>query len=280
MRNIRNSTVIAIILLAFFYNIERVDVNTHNLFNLQSYVYVLVTLAVLSIVAFPEMTKFGFFRGAMAWTLIYIVVKFIFYPENVPFWGQGNLYLAIIEVALLITALYAGYRLATSIYDIEMTINNLLFIGQNEKIIKLQDAEDLIKAEFYKGRRFSLPLSLLSMEIDSNSVALLMSKTIEEMQQRLLNRYGIVHLTKVLRKYLRRSDNVFVDLENQRLCILSFGTDEKGIELIAEKLKGTFQNELGVNVFIGNATFPDEGRTFEGLLNIALADMQEQRSEK
>ena len=130
MRNIRNSTVVAIILLAFFYNIERIDISTQNFINLQSYVYVLVTLAILSIIAFPELTKFGFIRGVAAWTVIYIVVKFIFYPESVPFWGQGNLYLAIIELALLVTALYAGYRLATSIYDVEMTINNLLFFGK------------------------------------------------------------------------------------------------------------------------------------------------------
>jgi hypothetical protein len=36
---------------------------------------------------------------------------------------------------------------------------------------------------------------------------------------------------------------------------------------------------LGVNVFVGSATFPDMGRTFEGLLEISLADIQEQRVE-
>ena len=98
MRNIRNSVTVLVLLLAFFYNIERVDSDIQNFINLQSYVYVLVTLAILSIVAFPEMTKYGFLKGALGWTMIYNVVKFIFYPENIPFWGQGNLYITIIAI--------------------------------------------------------------------------------------------------------------------------------------------------------------------------------------
>ena len=60
MRNVRNSAVSLIFLLAFLFNIERLDIGKPHLINIQSYVYILITIAVLFIVLFPEMTKYGF----------------------------------------------------------------------------------------------------------------------------------------------------------------------------------------------------------------------------
>lgn len=263
-----------IFILAFIYNVERLEINAHEFINIESYVYIVITIAILIIITFPRLTKYGFLGGLAAWASLYILVKLIFYPENVPFIGQGNFYLTIIEMSLYLSALFIAYQLAKNIYDIETTFNNLLFFGDKEKIINLQDADDLIKAELYRGRRFELPLSLLSIEFDSNSVVMVLSKTIEEMQQRILDRYAIVHLTKILKKYVRRSDTVLVDLENQRICLLSLGMDAEGIEQMGEKMREISQDELGVKVCYGTATFPDEASTFEGLLNIALDDSQ------
>jgi hypothetical protein len=275
MRNIRYTILGLIFVLAFFYNIERLDADVQNLINLQTYVYILVTILVLVPITFPKIIKIRFIYGLAGWLSIYALVKIIFYPENIPYFGTGDIYLMITEVSLIFMAFAVSYQLAIYVQDIETTLETMMLFGSQKRIKELRKSEDLIKSEFYIGRRYNIPLSLMSLELDEESVSVVFSKTIQEMQQRLSNRYAILHVSRVLRNHLRGSDNLLVDLENQRLCLLSLGIDSTGAEKLREKVMEISENELGVKIKSSSASFPEDALTFEGLLEKSLENIQD-----
>ncbi|NIV11988.1 MAG: hypothetical protein GWN62_12165 [Aliifodinibius sp.] len=275
MRNIRYTILGLILVLAFIYNIERLDTDVPNVINLQTYVYILVTVLVIVPIAYPKIINLGVFYGLVGWLAIYFIIKIVFYPENIPYFGSGNIYLMVTELSLIFMTYVVSYQLTNYVKDIETTLETMMLFGVQKQIKELHKSEDFIKSEFYIGRRYNIPLSLLALELDDESVAVVFSKTIQEMQKRLSNRYAILHLTKVLRNHLRGSDNLLVDLENQRLCVLSFGTDSTGIKKLREKVMNISENELEVKIFSGLASFPEDAQTFEGLLEKSLEHIKE-----
>jgi len=275
MRNIRYTILGLILVLAFFYNIERLDADVPNVINLQTYVYILVTILIIVPIAYPKIINIGLAYGLVGWLAIYTVIKILFYPQFIPYFGQGNIYLIITEVSLIFMAYVVSYQLAKYVDDIETTLETMMLFGVKKQIRELRKSEDFIKSEFYIGRRYNIPLSLLSLQMDKNTVDVVFSKTIQEMQQRLSNRYALLHLSKVLSNQLRGSDNLLVDLENHRLCVLSFGTDASGAEKLRNKVMKISENELGVSIFSSSATFPEDAQTFEGLLDKSLEHLRE-----
>lgn len=268
MRNLKTTMLYLIAVLVFFYNIERVDITTQDVINIQSYVYILVTLVVLATLMFPVLAKYGRVKGLIAWLTIYAIVKVWFYSSSLPFIGTGNIYLVMIEVLFISLAWLVSLNLAETVIDIEDTYNNLFFLGDEEHIKIYQNSENLIKSEVYRSRRFNIPLSVLCLDVDKSAIAIGSNKTMEEIQQRLLKRSSIVYMANQIAQHLRKSDNLLVDIKGQRLYILSPGTDSSGIKSLEEKINVVSKNDLGIQMRIGAATFPDEANTFDDLLQV------------
>ena len=90
-----------------------------------------------------------------------------------------------------------------------------------------------------------------------------------EVQQAMMNTYVSRSMAQTLSKYIRRTDLIMEQTDQERFVILCPDTNATDVALLAEYLQVVAQEELSTSVVCGTATFPDEAITFEELMRQA-----------
>jgi len=137
---------------------------------------------------------------------------------------------------------------------------------------------DYLEKELYRAARFGRPLSLILLVIPN--FAFLVERTRES-----LVAGALAAVAEEIRTVLRDSD-LLARLGPDRFCALLPETDAFGAALAARRLrkairpKGTISflgSEYRLQSFVSCATFPQDGRTFEGLVRAAEEGYQRQQ---
>jgi hypothetical protein len=278
MKNLPRSIVILIITLAIFFNIERLDVNEENIVDIQTFVYILGTVAVVLTIIVPFLRKWSVFASVLFWLGLYLVGKlFLFYHQ--PIIGEVYTYLTITEVTFLSVLVWLAHRAAKNISDFEEAVENITMVNVNGRVRSLDDALEDIQIEMFRSRNHHHPLSVILIEPEPESLKVILHQAVQEVQNAIMNSYVITKLADSLSRHLRRTDLVLEERERGRFVILCPDTNVNDLEVLVEYIQATAVEILGVSVKYGTATFPEEALTFEELVHQAEMKLHQESTQ-
>lgn len=96
----------------------------------------------------------------------------------------------------------------------------------------------------------------------------------KEIELAVAERSMAVKLADVLGEQLRVVDTVLEDRENGAFVIMCPEVDGLGTSLLAEQIRQTVTDHLGLTVHCGTASFPEEAITFESLVSEAYRKLK------
>jgi GGDEF domain-containing protein len=271
MKYLPRTIAALVITLAIFFNIERINFGKAEVVNLDSVVYVLAVFIVISIISIPVLRRSNVYVLGAAWIGVYLAAKVLLYTSSGrhPLLGGVYTYLTVTEVALLLITLLLAHRLASAIEDFEGAVKEVSFRQTNKRIRQLDEADDEIQLEMFRSRHYHHPLGILIVQPESGFDQAALHRAVREVQQAMMNTYVSRSMAQTFSKYIRRTDLIMEQTDQERFVILCPDTNAADLALLAEYLQVVAQEELSAPVVCGTATFPDEAITFEELMRQA-----------
>ncbi len=281
MSHLRRSVIFLLLALTVFFNIEKVSerfvsgVGDQASINIQTFVYVLGIVAVLSVLVIPWLWRANVSLALAVWLLIYIVTKLIVAQfDLLDILGGSHAYLTFTEMGMVAILIWRAHDIARLLHDFEEAVRNITFADVNRRVKKLDDSEEDIQVELIRSRRHHHPLTVMVVEPEAESIQVALNRTVEEVQKTMMSRYVITSLARVVSGQLRRTDLVIDQREKNRFIIVSPDTTAANSAMLADRIQAAAAVQLGVLVSCGVASFPDEALTFEELVQQAKTNLR------
>lgn len=276
MKHLRRLTIIWLIGLATLFNIEKLDIDQHNIVNIDTFVYLLGFIAVVTIIAIPALQRLNSFILITIWVGIYTSTKF--FLSSHPFFSGLYTYLTITEVALLIIPIWGSYWLTRAINEVERAIMNTTLANNCDQIPSINEVQEKIDLEIFYSRASHQPFSVVVVEPKPESVQVALHRAVGEIQQTMMHSYVINSMAQRLSKYLRHTDLILEQRKQGRFIVLCPNTNSRELRLITEYIEAIADLELGVSIKCGTATLSDQTLTFEELISQAQNRLQQDDS--
>jgi hypothetical protein len=276
MSRISQSVITLLIGLAIFYNIERLDLGEVNVIDIDSVVYPLGLIAVISVLLLPILQRYRRILSVIVWAGIYFLIKvlLLLFFQGRPLLGGFYTYLTFTEVFLLSIIVWLSHSFATHLREVEEAVKRITFPNSNRQIRQFRESDEDIQVEMFRSRYHHHPLSIILVKPEPKSIQVILHRLVQEIQQAMLSSYVINNMAQTLSKYLRRTDLILEQRDQGRFIIVCPETNAKDSELLVEYIQTVAQEQLGASVTYGVATFPDEAVTFEELVRRAESKLQ------
>lgn len=278
MTSLRKSIIFMLIHLTIVFNLERFDYSTQNVIDIQTFVYVLIIGLVAATLAIRPLQRITVYVSLVGWLAIYAVLKVSLFNTR-PILGDMYTYLTVTEVALITITVFLTHDLSRTLHDFEDVIDKVTIPRLGQRVLRMKEAGEEIKTEFIRSRRHSRPLSILLVNVDTNTPTFNLEKTVREIQRNMLSRYLASSLSKIISKEARRTDLIVEKDDERGFVMLCPETTAEGTIILAERIQHLATAQLGVRLDYGIASFPDEALTFEELLQRAHEHMAEEKAE-
>ena len=275
MKNLRLSVIVLVIGLSIFFNIERVDFTVENFIDIDSFVYGLGFIAVITAIWVPALQRATPTVLIVGWAIIYQLSKLLiwFLFDGRPVLGGVYTYLSITEISLLLILVWLSHKVATPLQEFAEAVESITFTNVNKRVKPIAEADEEIQIEMFRSRHNHHPLSVVLVELEPESLQAALHRAVQEVQETMLSNYVINNIAHTLSKYLRRTDLILEQREQGRFLIMCPDTTAGDLKLLVEYIQAVAAEQLGTSIACGVATFPDEAITFEELVNRAEAHL-------
>jgi len=268
--------IVLLLFLTVFFNIERLDIQQENTIDIDTFVYIITIIAILSVIIFHRLAEFKLIYSFIFWFSVYFILKLTLDRTESFLAGGVYLYLSITELVFLGVGLWISYYVSKQLTDLEATIRNMTLFGSDRRLMTFENSSNEVQLELYRSRRFNTPLSLIVFQLTENNNQVVMNEGIKELQKEISRHYSIIRLARIFNEVSRRTDLVLVKLRDEHLVIVSPGITKSEAEKFVTKLERIAKEDLNLELRSDVKVFPDEGQTFEGLYNLALKNIGQQ----
>jgi hypothetical protein len=272
VKQLRYSIFALLLLLALFFNIERLDFGNQNVIDIETFVYGLGTLAVLSTLMVPSLRARSFLTLLITWLGIYLISKLFIFSDR-PLLGGMYTYLTITEVCFICALFWLTYQLVQNIHDFEKAVENITFSHLSNRVQKLEQTKDIIQTEMFRSRHNHHPLSIIIVEPEVEAIKTTLHRMVREVQQTMMSYYMINNLGRILGNYLRRSDLVLENQEKNQIMLICPETNSADATLLIDYINEIVAKHLDISIKCGTASFPNGAVTFEELVRQAEAQL-------
>ena len=277
MNHFKLSLVTLVLGLAIFFNVERLDFGQQNFVDIQSFVYLLGTVAVVSLLLAPPLTRAPVALSLALWLAVFLACKFFVFNSR-PVWGSVFTYLTITEGGLIAALVVLAHRAGGGLQDFLEAVRSITLEKIGQQVPQVEAADDVVRAEMTRSRHYHRPLSVIVAAPEADGVQLVLPILIQEAEHAFVQRYANARLAALIRKELRLMDTVLEDRKNGRFIILCPEVDGQHSTVLMERIRTAASRQLGVEVQCAAASFPDTAITFEEL--VSRAELQLQQEEK
>jgi GGDEF domain-containing protein len=272
MKNLRFWTIVLIIWLIFFFNVERIN----SPINIRSYTYIFVAVMVAVTLALPRLQRMPFLILLIIPVPIFLWLKAGFESGN---WYYNLLagYALPVTVtqvsAIILTGLLAR-QINYGLREFEGVIQSITFgyIGQLPK--HFSDEQGPMYREVKRARRYHRPLAVIALKINEGDLQVALPKMVKEIQQAMMREYVMAGIARVLNESMHDFDTIALRDNHFILVLPEISTEE--VNRIAHQLEETVKERMKIRLQVGTANFPDEAMTFESLVELALKHAAEQ----
>lgn len=250
--------------LFLFFNIERMD----STLNITPLVYVLVLVFAVMLIMIKRLSKLSSLLTLPPVLIAYVVLKQLLGYTIL----ERGLATTVTEIAGISITFLLVREVLLVLHDFEDAIDKITFrqLGLPPRVYETPDAEDLYR-EVKRSRRFKHPLSLLVVrpQVDTSSIP--MNDLMLELQRAMSARYFQARLVKFFSEELRDTDLVAIDGEN--FLVLLPETGEEQAHEVLEQVRMVAYQQMGIDLDVGMASFPDKALTFTGLVDAARRNL-------
>jgi hypothetical protein len=277
MKRLPISIIVLILFLAFFFNLERIDVENQELININTFVYILSTIAIVFTVMLTVLRRMNTAVLILFWNLFYFVLKLVVF-ENMPFWGGYYSYITLVEFTMLSIGVVIAHWVGANMDDFEKAVENITF-SEIKRASNLRDAVDSINNEIYRSRRYNHPLTMIMVEPLKGSQEMILNQSVREVQESMISRYVSISLARALREYIRRTDMLVEQPDKGRFIVITPETNKVESERVIGKIYQA-ASSIGAEVAVGLCAFPNDALTLEDMLCRAELDLAEKEIQK
>jgi len=277
MKRLPLSLILLMLFLAFFYNLERINVGTQDLVNINTFVYILVTIAVVFTIMLPALRRLNVAWILILWNLAFFILKIFVYSAK-PFWGGINSFITIVETTMVSLAVSLARWVGWNLEDFEKAVENITF-AEIKRASNLKDAAESINSEIYRSRRYNHPLTMIMVEPLKGSQEMILNQSVREVQESMISRYVSISLARALRDYIRRTDMLVEQPDKGRFIVITPETGKVESDRVVSKIFEA-ASSIGAEVAVGVCAFPDDALTLEDMLSRAEIDLAEKEIEK
>ena len=273
MDSLRKSILALILYFGVVFNIQRFDNLNGGEAGIMTFVYFLIVAAALLPLLLPFLIKYSVYYLAAFWVVVYLTLRITVFDLR-PLFGGLAFYLSIAEMALLVLAVMLGYIVEERLSRYEHLFERITFSElEQHRILSMNQATDEIKTEFLRSRRHNHPLTAMVIETCSDELQKDLRRTLQEIQSLMARRYISAGVAKVIVDQARRTDVVIEDRKRNRFVLLCPETDAAGSRVLAERIEALIEQQLGLDITWGAASFPTDALTFDDLLSAAEHQM-------
>jgi hypothetical protein len=264
MRRLRILVVGLILWLLFFFSIERFVAPI----NISRVAYPFAPLMAILTLLVPA------FRRASLWLILIVPIPvFIFLKSLAGYRILGaTLPLTIIEIGAISLTTILARLISNGLDEFEQAVAHITLGQVDETAYKNLHGHAEMYRELRRARQYERPLSLLSIEIDEQSIQVALDRIVCEVQDTLMKRYVISDIARVLCSELE--DYNLITQENHHFLVMLPEVAQKNVAELMSRLQTLVAEQVGVRLIIGTATFPGDAVTFESLIEKARKDSQ------
>lgn len=197
---------------------------------------------------------------------LYLAAVFLGLPDTLSY---SYLQQALIGFLLNLITYLLAWRAGRSIEEFFEAIELITFSEPGPAIPSAQQAEHRIANEIYISRRSQRPLSLVLFEVDPAALHQMPNRLIHDVQHLIVRRYVQTMMARAVASILRRTDLIIASMKRGQLVLLAPDTDKAGAKVLGQRAVQFLDQQLGLKVGFSTASFPEEGITYEGLLQSA-----------
>jgi GGDEF domain-containing protein len=276
MKWLRFWIAILSIWLVFFFNIERIFFDLDfNIIRLDTYIF--VAFVALATFLLPRLKILSF-----SFLLVCVASLFLIFWYQDPNWEQNvsrnfthlnaTVLLTIIQVnAIILTGLLAR-QITYGLSEFENVIANITFGHIGKRPGDFSEEQSVMYRELRRARRYGRPLAVIALKVDEETFNVPLPKIVEEVQQAMMKEYTLAGISRILDSNLQSFDTIALR-DNCFIVLLPETADQ--ISQIGQRLEKAIKDNMGIQVGVGAASFPNEAMTFESLVELAMVNAKQ-----
>ena len=236
--------------------------------------YLILVLAIITIILVPFAWRSPVMLPILIWSVLLFVYRFLLMGESL-LSEQIYILLAVAELAILSLTLLITHRLAMNLREFEEGVEVLTLVDNFRTAPTIDSANDAIKKEMRRGRFYQRPVSLIVLEPANKPNGVGANGLIREVQESLLARYDKARIRQSIGRQVRSIDILMKGQNEDHLIVFcpEMGADES--EELVHRIRQSVENEMGMRLRYATSSFPEEGLTFNALLQSATAQLKE-----
>jgi GGDEF domain-containing protein len=254
--------------LAIVYNLDKFNLLLNTSLNLHTVLYLVITIAVLCLIAIPGSIKLPMWAYLAGWCVVYLAARWIIYPAS-PLWLGANITVTLLEIALLVIAVILAYYLAKQLHKVDELFEKIVLPTSDPQVRNMNAAIKDIEIEFSRSRRYKHPLSLMVLEPSKYTLDEDLDRIIMENQKKISHRYLTSKLAEVIVRQVLRTDMVITKDWDGHFIIVCPENNAEGTSILAQRIREDVKTNLGVSIQYGIAAFPADALTLEELFQHA-----------
>jgi GGDEF domain-containing protein len=181
--------------------------------------------------------------------------------------------LVITEACALAITSVLTYWVGMAISDFEASVEKISIGHPVRQIEPGLSGEGAVYREVRRARNHQRSLSLLAIEVDDKITKTAQDKIIQEAQESLMRQLVLSRVSKILCEKLEDCD--ILVRSNDHFLVVAPETTPQNLPWLVERLRQQVADEIGIDLLIGTASLPDDGYTFDGLLDKATRGMRD-----
>jgi hypothetical protein len=262
MKRIRFPVALLIIWLFAFYNIERLSKHI----DISQIAYMFVPLVAVLTLAYQPLQRVNVWLLTGAATVAFLGLE--------AWLGNGlgvGLPIVVTQVCALVVTVLLARRVGLGVADFENAVVNMTLGHFAER----RTRQGEIYREVQRARVYHRPLMLVALRADEASVEVALDQVVREAQQAMMKQYVLAGVSKVLSDELD-DYNIVAKRREHFLIVLPEMTPEK-LPNVVNRLKKIVADRMGVTLKVGTAALSREVTTFEGLVQRAMSEIEDER---
>lgn len=271
MTQLRKSLILSAGYFGFIFSLGRFSFLGQGVIQLHGYFYLLILGAFISALMAPFLRKVSVYAWVCAWLGAYLLIRGLSWQADPP--GGEHLYLTLIEAGMLAIGVILIRDLDQQLVDYESALAEIGLPKVSQKVYTWDEAADLVKTEFIRSRRYNHSISLMVIEPTAASLKKQLSRSSRDVQRIMMDRFMHTSLARLAASEARRTDLVIEMEADQRVLVLFPETEPRGLAIFAERIRHMAQEELGLALNFGIASFPADALTFEDLQQKAIFNL-------
>ncbi|HNE66790.1 MAG TPA: hypothetical protein PLE39_00295 [Anaerolineales bacterium] len=264
MTNLKRSVLSIAFFLFGILVLGQLDRSDTPIINFASYFYLLAIFIVPVMVFVPSLHKISVVVPMVFWGAVYFGIFQLTDRGNT---GSLDVEVVVLELVIIEVGVWLSFQLALGIERSESLMDVLAQGTFPHRALEIDLANEQIKVEFSRSRRYHRPLSLLVLHAFPQDEAVV-REMLMSLQRDVLTRLSNARVGQAIGESIRQTDLLVRD-QVGRYIVLCPETDLESVYLLADRLSKIVVERTGLHVNCGVASFPDEALTFEDLLHLA-----------